>query len=111
MSLPPKGSTVPLKKHLLQVWKATKKKPKELEDQPPLPYETAHLWSWYLELNTKETLTFSEIEAWSRLTCKTVTAQEAEALKRLDNIYWSIINERNRTPDHSSGQRRSNSRT
>lgn len=40
-----------------------------LELELPLPACGEHIWDWYLQLqSTSETVTYQEIEAWSRLT-------------------------------------------
>lgn len=98
MSLPLPGSTsgTSEKDHLLAVAKQTGKLPAKLAEQPKCPEAFAHLWQWFLEIQTSESLTFAEIEAWSRLTHRRITGQEAAILRRLDSIYLKVINERSR---------------
>jgi hypothetical protein len=98
LSLPVKGSLTSKKENLLAVWKQTKRKPKELEEQPPLPPLMAHFWGWYMELHNGEKLRFSEIESWGRLTGRDVTPQEVEILKTLNSVYLTVQNGRHDQP-------------
>lgn len=111
-SLPPPGSetSTSTKEHLNAVWKATGKKPKPLAEQPPLPELFAHLWEYWLELNNTEALTFSEIEAWSRLTGRNIVGREALIIKQIDGIKWKVINGRNLNTRHPRKERRRGSR-
>lgn len=93
LSLPPPGSKnkTPLRKHLEKVWKSSGRQPAQLANKPQLPPDFAHLWQYFLELNTPEGLSFAEIEAWSKLTRRNVSAFEADVLRKLDRIYKEVI--------------------
>lgn len=88
------------------MWKASGKKPKQLEEQPTLPEELWHLWEWFLELNNPGELTFQEIESWSRLTCRNVTSTEAQVLRKLDRLYMEVINGRRDSQSNHQGPKR-----
>lgn len=68
---------------------------KVLNDAPPLPFGTEHLWEWFKDLNSGRTgsdfganpLTFSEISAWSLLTGNKPTPWEVSMLKAMDACY------------------------
>lgn len=49
-----------------------------------------------------EPLSYTEIEAWSRLTSRQLASFEVLAIKELDNILRDVFNARNRKPDHQS---------
>ncbi|WP_163836874.1 phage tail assembly chaperone [Spartinivicinus ruber] len=102
MQLPPKGSKKSLKAQLLQVYKATGKKPKELAEQPKCPEELEYIFHWWLEVRSSETLTFTELYHWSELTKKNLRAWEVDLIRSLDRIYWNIINDDSGTAANSS---------
>lgn len=80
--------------------------PEQLANQPRLPQELAHLWRWFLELDSAGQLTFQEMESWSRLTCRKITSTEALVLRRLDALYTEVINgRRNRQSNHQGPKR------
>lgn len=95
----------PLRAHLEQVEKDTKRRPIEL-DGPELPNTTAYLWDWYLLLSSGRQptgfglgpLTYSEIDAFARLMGVTFKSWEVLAMKMLDATYLSI-----QTSKESSG--------
>ena len=106
MSLPPKGSKTltSYKKHLLKAWESTGRKPKELQDQPALPPPLRHLWKWFVEIHTSEVLTFTEIKSWSELTQIKLTPLEVGVLRKLDSIYWEVVNGRSLTSSNQGKQ-------
>lgn len=63
------------------MWKATKRKPAELE-QPEFPSEFAHLLGWLAALPSP--ITWSELKAWSDMTGARPARWELETLMRLD---------------------------
>lgn len=69
---------------MLVVWRSTGKQPPQLANQPPLPELVTYLWHWFLELRGSSPITFAEIDAWSRVTGKPVTGEEAKVLRTLD---------------------------
>jgi hypothetical protein len=60
---------------------------------PELPAAVAHLWEWYLEIQTGERLTFGEIKAWAELTGREIAAHEAKALRSISFAHFSAINQ------------------
>lgn len=73
-----------LRKHLLQVQKATGKVPRELAEFPELPEPVAYLWRWFWEAKGAGPLTYAEIKSWSELTATPLAPFEAQALMELD---------------------------
>ena len=90
--MPIKGSKGGLtqRKNLEQVAKATKKRPSQLDQRVPEPLK--HLWKWYdKELKWSSPLSYLELEAWSRLTRREVTAVEVDVLMNLDKHYRNTL--------------------
>jgi hypothetical protein len=70
-------------------------------DPPTLPQEALFLWGFFIELhNTRgggmgpAPITFSEIEAWQRLTRRQLPAWQIEAIKRMDAAFLRVESER-----------------
>ena len=62
-------------------------------DFPPIPYELDHIWNWWIELDkTRQvgmeecSITYSEIESWSRLLKIDVTPFEVQCLIGIDSL-------------------------
>jgi len=73
---------------------AEKKKvhPDTLYKLPKCNPKILYLIEWFYDLKkSPEPITYSEIEAWSKLTNKAVTPNEVEAIMRLD-LQYSITN-------------------
>lgn len=74
---------------------------------PELPAEIAHVWDWFDELHSARTsngfgpnaLTYSEIEAWNRLTAREVRPFEVEAIKRIDDVYLTLYAQQKESPN------------
>lgn len=81
-----------MKVHLIKVWKARGKKPKELEDLKPIPSTLLYVWNWYIEIGSYGRQTYSEIEAWSRLMGVTPTCYEVTLLRKLDETFNKVLN-------------------
>jgi hypothetical protein len=75
------------------VAKTTGKLPDTLKNQQKVPEGMEYVFIWYLELQSGERLTYSEILAWSTLTRKNIMAWETEAIISLDRIFWIVIND------------------
>lgn len=88
---PPKGSDVPLRDHLEQVYKQTGHKPKQLRELPDMPSELAYIFNWYLQVKGAERLTYSELQSWSGLTKTQLLPTEVEVIMQLDRIYWRVM--------------------
>lgn len=81
--------------HLMVAANATKKVPVELQDQPELPESAAHVWDWFLELNSERTasmaglntISYSEIRAWAELENEKLAVWEVKAIKALDRAF------------------------
>ena len=77
---------------------AEKKKvhPETLYKLPKCNPKILYLIEWFYDLKkSPEPITYSEIEAWSRLTNKAVTPDEVEAITRLD-LYYSKANQKDK---------------
>lgn len=79
---------------MIQVWKTLGRKPKQLLEAPEKPDELSYVWEWFREVFTGEPLTYTELHHWSLVTGKRLQGWEAELIRSLDRIYWSIQNER-----------------
>lgn len=61
---------------------------------PELPDEIEYLWNWYCEIsagrgegmNGAASLTYTSIEAWSRLTDTAIAPHEVRAIFELDQV-------------------------
>lgn len=60
----------------------TGKRPPMLDAHGPMPERLAYLWQWFREL--RKPLSYTEIEAWARLTRRSPERWEIDALFRLD---------------------------
>lgn len=74
------------------MWKRSGTKPREIDHS--LDYELAYLWGWFLELHngrgagfsTLNPITYTDIEAWSRLSGNELQAWEVKAIKAIDAV-------------------------
>lgn len=90
------GST--LRQHLQAVWRASGRKPKEL-DIPEMPPMVAHLWDIFGELSVARgsngfginAINYREITSWQHLSGVTLTPWEAETLIHLDRAVRAIL--------------------
>lgn len=82
----PEGSKQPLRQHLHQVWKVTKKKPEQL-CVGELPEELEYLFEWHLEMRYWPNFSFAELKSWSDLTQRYLKPWEVELLTSLFNIW------------------------
>lgn len=89
---------VSLGEKLAHVEQTTGRRPPEL-DGPAVPFQLAHLLDWFRELNTGRTgngfganpLSWGEIDAWIRLTGRTVRDWEIGLLRALDQKYMAVM--------------------
>ena len=51
-----------------------------------------YILDWFWEIKRGETLTFQEIETWSRLTGRDIQPQEVAILMELDLDFYTVIN-------------------
>lgn len=87
------GSTK--REHLHVAAKASHRVPVELQDQPELPESAAHVWDWFLELNSGRTasmaglntISYAEIKAWADLLKENLAVWEVTAIKALDRAF------------------------
>ncbi|QXO06605.1 hypothetical protein PHAGE_BARTON_17 [Acinetobacter phage Barton] len=59
---------------------------------PKLEPELSHLMDWFHQVQGSSRLTWTELKAWSEMTCTNLKPYEAEALMVLDRMYWSVLN-------------------
>lgn len=73
---------------------------KTLIDNPAPPSDAAHIWEWFWELNPGRpmgamgdpgALTYSEIDAWARLTLAAPEAWEIAAIRAMDAAFVSAF--------------------
>lgn len=76
------------------MWKATGRQPPQLAEAPQCPEELIYIWDWYKEIFTGDTLTFTEMQSWSQTMGIKLLSIEAEIIRRLDRIFWSVQNDR-----------------
>lgn len=79
--------------------KFSKKTGKQHPDlKPPvINNEILYIWDWFIELNSQRTsngyganpIQYIDIQAWSTLTKKNITAWEVKAIRYMDNIWLS----------------------
>ena len=77
-------STLSQKSHLAKVWQQTGKMPPQLEKVIPRPKELVYLWDWLCE--QVYPLSFTELEAWQRVTGRRLYLWEVRALIELDKV-------------------------
>jgi len=85
---------------LEQVEKQTGIVPPELEGLPELPESAAYILQWFYDLSSTRTvgmalnpISFTEIDAWSRLTGNKPSIWEVSAIKQLDTAFLQSCNE------------------
>lgn len=65
----------------MQVWRQTGKLPELLEKHPTEPPHYEELWLWTRELfNPQQSITYTEIKAWSELSGRTLGIWHLERL-------------------------------
>lgn len=91
-----------LSDHLAQVEESTGETPEELELPEVTTYEL-HLWNKYVSLqrgrgcgiNGAEPLSYTEMEAWTRLTGQNLEYWEVELMQRIDAEFIKFSRESN----------------
>lgn len=68
----------------MKVWKQTGRKPKELEEVVPPPKDFKYLWDWLCDLPYP--LSYTELEAWMRLTGRSLSRWQIQILAELDKV-------------------------
>lgn len=73
----------------------------EVPDQPDCPYELAHIWEWFHELDATRVsgmgfspITHTEIGEWSRGMGLNILPLEREALRAIDKAYMLHCNKK-----------------
>lgn len=81
---------------MTQAQKTSKKKIERLQ---PLecPEETFYIYELYIAIRSGEQLSCQELLAWSKLTKHDLTVLEVSLIRMLDQTFWKIYNDRNRT--------------
>lgn len=87
-----------LRQHLEAVWKATRRKPAEL-DVPELPSCAAPLWQTWQQLCVARgsngfgpyPVGWNDLDAWQRVSGQRLTAWEAETITQLDRAARAVL--------------------
>ncbi|WP_445366286.1 phage tail assembly chaperone [Microbulbifer sp. ANSA001] len=87
----PKGCKESLRQQLQQVQKTTGITPPELKAEQP-PDGLIYLFHYYREIRGTEPLTFTEIQNWSQLTQRDISAWEVSVIRALDINFWAQQN-------------------
>lgn len=81
----------------MMVKKATGKHVPEIDDAPPLDPRVAYLWDIYSQLhhtrNADTPITFTEIDAYCRVTKCDVQMWELDAIRELDKTWCKVKND------------------
>lgn len=84
-----------MREHLQSVYRQTGVLPAELENAVEVPATLEYLWNWFLELHRArgsngygpDSLSYTEILAWSTLTGRIIEPWEVQILKDIDTSY------------------------
>ncbi len=84
--------------HLLSVWERTGVKPARLADAPALPDGLAAVWTAFCDLRNScpssgmgpGRITFSEIDAYQRVTGHYLPAWQVDAIRRVDATFLAV---------------------
>jgi len=76
--------------------------PERLAEVEDLSAALIHIWTWFHELSATRgnngfgpsPITFTEIQAWSQLTGRTLDVWTVEAIKAVDARYLLVVSER-----------------
>jgi hypothetical protein len=66
--------------------------PPELAKAEKCPESLAYIWLWFCEMFNGEHLPYTEIQAWSNLTKRSLSAFEVDLLRSLERSYWKVKN-------------------
>jgi len=87
------GSTV--RDNLLQVWRTTKKWPKEL-DYPDLPVQLEHLWTAFVDLRSAcsgdSSISYQDVNAYTEFSGVRLDYYEFKLIKRLEALWMKCRN-------------------
>nr|DAM33206.1 MAG TPA: hypothetical protein [Caudoviricetes sp.]DAR61089.1 MAG TPA: hypothetical protein [Caudoviricetes sp.] len=99
LDVTPKDSKSTIREHLTTIWEQTGFMPAELDLIPPSP-TISYLLQYFYELcqsrqigMTVNPLSFTEVDAWMRLSERPLEWWEIEVIKRLDVIWLKVQNE------------------
>lgn len=97
-----KDSKVTYREHYQSVYRQTGVLPAELAEEEEFPEDLKYLWNWFQELNRARgsngfglsPISYSELDAWSRLTGRALEAWEVICIKDIDLAYLSAMVDR-----------------
>jgi len=92
------GGSSSTREQLLNVWKQTGVKPKELENLTETPTELLEQWGWFLDLNDSRSsngygynpISFSDMYAYFRLQGVNPHLWEVSLIRRLDRVVLGV---------------------
>lgn len=98
------GST--LLDHLQASWRRTKQMPQKLAEAPELPGSCAPLWEDFLSLHESRgtaglgaaRITFVDMDAWQRVTGKTLSPWDVEVIRKTDDMWLAEFAPKPKTP-------------
>lgn len=93
-----------LRDHLLIAAKQLGYMPDELRNAPPLPPLMETHWKWFSDLHLRRSsngygpnpISFTELEAWSRLRGIPLTAFDVDTIMLLDTVYFAHLSAPNK---------------
>ena len=56
-----------------------------------MPSCAAHIWTWFCDLSTEESLSYRELQAWVEMTGANPTPFEIEALRAMSRARREVI--------------------
>jgi len=100
-----KDSKTTIRESLEQVEAQTGFRPADLEP-PYLPEGALLIWQYFVELNATRgggmgpaPISYSEMEAWQRMTRRYLPAWQITAIKRMDAAFMQVESERQKRDD------------
>ena len=89
---------LPLRDHLMNLWRQTKEQPELLATQPPLPSGAEHVWGWFCEAHAcrnspNSRITGQALQAIEWMLGVEMELWERTAIRHLDALYLKVYND------------------